>query len=212
MKRLVIVMICLLLQACSSTTKGLGTSLWNSLWGDNGAKLTEDEIRDMPYASQYVTLNGGPRLFVVLAYAEQGQQKWATQDSAVLVTQHGRLVKTLGLSDNLLEVNNLDVDPLRHVRTITEGEQWTRRAGWTEHQKVRYATLRSTFHWAGTETLDEFGITAAVHILDEEVTTDQTSWRNRYWVDNNGFIRQSRQYIGGGYFPVTTFLLKAAKE
>lgn len=28
----------------------------------------------MPYASQYMQLNGGPQLFVVLAFAEDGQQ------------------------------------------------------------------------------------------------------------------------------------------
>lgn len=54
---------------------------------------------------------GGPRLFVVLAYAENGQQKWVTQDRATLVTQHGRIVKTRLAGDNLLEVNNLAADP-----------------------------------------------------------------------------------------------------
>ena len=56
--------------------------------------MTDDEIQNMPYASQYMQLNGGPQLFVVLAFAENGQQKWVTQDRAILVTQHGRIVKT----------------------------------------------------------------------------------------------------------------------
>nr|WP_250911047.1 YjbF family lipoprotein [Escherichia coli] len=69
--------------------------------------MTDDDIQNMPYASQYMQLNGGPQLFVVLAFAEDGQQKWVTQDQATLVTQHGRLVKTLLGGDNLIEVNNL---------------------------------------------------------------------------------------------------------
>ena len=48
---------------------------------------------NLPYASLYARLNEGPRIFVVLGYSEQGQQKWVTQDQAMLVTQHGRLVK-----------------------------------------------------------------------------------------------------------------------
>jgi len=43
------------------------------------------------------------------------------------------------------------------------------------------------------------------------VTTDQKSWRNRYWVDEQGVIRQSEQYLGAAWFPVKTLLIKAAK-
>ena len=114
MKRPAIIMVCLLLQACSATTEGLGHSLWDSVFGTPGVQMTDDEIQNMPYASQYMQLNGGPQLFVVLAFAEDGQQKWVTQDQATLVTQHGRLVKTLLGGDNLIEVNNLAADPLQH--------------------------------------------------------------------------------------------------
>lgn len=105
MKRLALILICLLLQACSATTKGLGDSLWDSLFGTPGVQLTDDDIQNMPYASQYMQLNGGPQLFVVLAFSENGQQKWVTQDGATIVTQHGRLVKTLLSGDNLIDVN-----------------------------------------------------------------------------------------------------------
>ena len=81
-------------------------------------------------------LNGGPQLFVVLAFAEDGQQKWVTQDQATLVTQHGRLVKTLLGGDNLIEVNNLAADPLIKPAQIVDGATWTRTMGWTEYQQV----------------------------------------------------------------------------
>ncbi|WP_279083747.1 YjbF family lipoprotein [Kluyvera ascorbata] len=212
MKRLVIPLICLLLQACSPSTKGLGKSLWQSVSGESGVQLTDDEIQTMPYASQYMQLNGGPQIFVVLAYSEEGQQKWLTQDRAMLVTQHGRLVKTKLAGDNLLTVNNLDNDPLACPNQITDGARWTRTMGWTEHQQVRYATATSTFHWDGNDTLTMSGQDTAVRVLEEEVTTSEASWRNRYWVDSEGQIRQSEQYLGAGTFPVKTMLIKAAKS
>ena len=146
MKRPALILICLLLQACSATTKELGNSLWDSLFGPPGVQLTDDDIQNMPYASQYMQLNGGPQLFVVLAFAEDGQQKWVTQDQATLVTQHGRLVKTLLGGDNLIEVNNLAADPLIKPAQIVDGASWTRTMGWTEYQQVRYATARSVFN------------------------------------------------------------------
>lgn len=36
----------------------------------------------------------------------------------------------------------------------------------------------------------------AVRVLDEEVTTDQTRWRNRYWADSEGQIRQTETVSG----------------
>lgn len=186
--------------------------MWNSVFGTPGVHLTDDDIQNMPYASQYVQLNEGPQLFVVLAFAENGQQKWVTQDQATLVTQHGRLVKTLLGGDNLLEVNNLAADPLAKPDQIIDGAQWTRTMGWTEYRQVRYATARSVFHWNGTDSVTLGGETTPVRVLDEEVETDQTRWHNRYWIDSEGQIRQSIQYLGGDYFPVKTTLIKAAKS
>lgn len=39
-----------------------------------------------------------------------------------------------------------------------------------------------------------------VRVLDEEVSTDQARWHNRYWIDSVGQIRQSEQYLGADYF------------
>jgi len=211
-KRPGILLLCLLLQACSGTTKGLGNALWDSVFGTPGVHLTDADIAEMPYASQYMQLNGGPQLFVVLAFSENGQQKWVTQDQASIVTQHGRIVKTLLGKDNLLEVSNLNADPLIKPNQIVDGASWTRVMGWTEHGQVRYATARSEFRWAGTDTLTLGSDVTTVRVLEEEITTGQKTWTNRFWVDSEGQIRQSTQYLGADWFPVNTLLIKAAKQ
>ncbi|MCS3604252.1 hypothetical protein M2371_003492 [Buttiauxella sp. BIGb0471] len=212
MQRLVILLSCLLLQACSDTTKGLGSSLWHSMVGNDGIQLTHDEIQNMRYASQYMRINNGPQIFVVLAFDENGQQKWVTQDRAMIVTEHSRIVKTTGLGDNLQQVTNLANDPLTNPNQIIDGASWTRQMAWTEHQQVRMATARSTFTWDGTDTLKVAMSTTPVRVLDEEITADGKTWHNRFWVDSEGHIRQSKQYLGPDYWPVNTILLKAAKE
>lgn len=212
MQRLVILLSCLLLQACSDTTKGLGSSLWHSMVGDDGIQLTHDEIQNMRYASQYMRINNGPQIFVVLAFDENGQQKWVTQDRSMIVTEHARIVKTTGLGDNLQQVTNLANDPLTNPNQIIDGASWTRQMAWTEHQQVRMATARSTFTWDGTDTLKVAMSTTPVRVLDEEITADGKTWHNRFWVDSEGHIRQSKQFLGPDYWPVNTILLKAAKE
>lgn len=211
MQRLAILLVCLLLQACSDTTKGLGSSLWRSVEGDDGIQLTNDDIQNMRYASQYMRVNNGPQIFVVLAYDENDQQKWVTQDRAMIVTEHGRIVKTTGLGDNLQQVTNLASDPLVKANQIVDGVSWTRQMAWTEHQQVRMATAQSTFTWDGTDTLKIADSTTPVRVLDEEVTASGKTWHNRFLIDSEGQVRQSKQYIGPDYWPVTTILLKAAK-
>lgn len=212
MKRIAIMTVCLMLQACSANLTGMGKSLWHSVTGRDGVNLTDDEIHSMPYASQYVTLNHGPQLFVVLAFSEDGQQKWVTQDRAMLITQNGRLIKTTGLADNLLQVSHVDADPLNAPGKIRDGAGWTRLMGWTEHQQVRYATARSQFRWKGDDSLKTGSSTTAVRVLEETVTTDEARWTNRYWIDSDGQIRRSEQSVGADYYPVTTQLIKAAKS
>ncbi|WP_202307097.1 YjbF family lipoprotein [Dryocola clanedunensis] len=211
MQRFSILVVCLLLQACSATTKSLGTSLWHSIVGTDGVQLTDDDIQNMRYASQYMSINGGPQLFVVLAYDENGQQKWVTQDRATIATQNGRIVKTVGLGDNLTQVSNLADDPLAAVNQIIDGATWIRQMAWTEHQQVRMATARSTFRWDGSDTVKVGSSVTPVRVLDEEVTASGKTWHNRFWVDSHGHIRQSKQYLGPDYWPITTVLLKAAK-
>ena len=166
----------------------------------------------MPYASQYMQLNGGPQLFVVLAFSENGQQKWVTQDGATIVTQHGRLVKTLLSGDNLIDVNNLAADPLAKPGQIIDGATRTRTPGWTEHRRCVTPPPVPFLHGEGPIALASAVKETAVRVLDEEVTTDQTRWRNRYWIDSEGQIRQTEQYLGANYFPVKTTLIKAAKS
>ncbi|STL49428.1 lipoprotein yjbF [Escherichia coli] len=84
--------------------------------------------------------------------------------------------------------------------------------GWTEYQQVRYATARSVFKWMAPIPSKSAAIETPVRVLDEEVSTDQARWHNRYWIDSEGQIRQSEQYLGADYFPVKTTLIKAAKQ
>ncbi len=44
----------------------------------------------------------------------------------MLVTHNGRLLKTVKLNNNLLEVTNSGQDPLRNALAIKDGSRWTR--------------------------------------------------------------------------------------
>ena len=116
------------------------------------------------------------------------------------------------VAEELPAETDVAADPLIKPAQIVDGASWTRTMGWTEYQQVRYATARSVFKWDGTDTVKVGSDETPVRVLDEEVSTDQARWHNRYWIDSEGQIRQSEQYLGADYFPVKTTLIKAAKQ
>ncbi|MBO0216673.1 YjbF family lipoprotein, partial [Vibrio sp. Vb2880] len=66
-------------------------------------ELTPEEIDAVPYASAYLKIGDQKQVFVVLAFAEQNpltgntQLKWVSADKAMVVTENGHIVKTIGL-------------------------------------------------------------------------------------------------------------------
>ncbi|MEB5974721.1 YjbF family lipoprotein [Pantoea dispersa] len=215
MHRLSLLLLCLLLQACTQTQKGLEQTVMLAISGPDDVTVSDEQIANLPYASLYARVDNGPRIFVVLGYLENGQQKWVTQDKAMLVMQHGRLVKTLGLRDNLQAVSNLAQDPLADALRLQNGAQWTRVVQWREQDNVRAATARSTFQRGDDEVLNLAGerVPCRVWIETVQMESPGVSWQNTFWIDNrDGTVLQAQQMLAADQFPIVTTLLKPAKS
>ena len=68
MRRLSLLLLCLLLQACTQTQKGLEQTVMLAISGPDDVTVTDQQIANLPYASMYARVNNGPRIFVVLGY------------------------------------------------------------------------------------------------------------------------------------------------
>lgn len=215
MRNLPLLLLCLFLQACTQTQKGLTETARLAFLGEDDIELTNSQIASIPYASMYLRLDGGQQIFVVLGFKEEGQLKWITRDKAMIVTQHGRLVKTQGLQDNLIEVTATAQDPLRNAAGLTEGARWQRTIGWTENGQLRAGTAISRFSRQKDSVLQLAGKPVACRVWQEDVTLRESgkSWRNTFWVDSSsGTVRKAVQMLGADYFPVETTILKPAKS
>ncbi len=214
MRKITLLLLCLLLQACTQTQKELGNSVRQAFFGADDVQKTDAQINSSPYASMYLRINNGAQIYVVLGFSEQGQQKWITHDRAMVVTWNGRLVKTLDLADNLLEVTNLQQDPLADIQHLQPGARWTRTLTWTEQGQLRAATAVSRFSRQPDQVLKLAGNPVNCQVWQEDVaTTDgRHAWRNTFWIDRaGGQVRQSEQMLGAVYFPLKTTLLKPAR-
>lgn len=203
----------LFLQGCTPGQQSMVDTFSTVVTGDRDITVPDAQLAALPYSTMYLRLNGGQRIFVVLGYIEQGQSKWLSQDGAMVVTRNGRLMKTVNLHYNLLDVTATTPDPLLEPNSLTAGATWQRVIQWTEEGHYRTARLTSRFEPAGSEVLNIAGQTVFCQVWHENLksTAPARSWRNTFWIDTRtGQVRQSQQMLGAGSFPVEFTLLKPA--
>jgi group 4 capsule polysaccharide lipoprotein GfcB/YjbF len=108
---IVVILLSASITGCSQKFNDVNDTLSLALFGDNDTKLASDDVQRLPYASLYAQVDDGPQAFMVLALAESAlslsksslipntrtQLKWVSSDKGMLVTEGGRLVKSLNL-------------------------------------------------------------------------------------------------------------------
>lgn len=133
----------------------------------------------------------------------------------MLVMQHGRLVKTLGLSSNLEAVSQLAQDPLADALHLQNGARWTRVVQWREQAQPRAATATSTFARGDDTVLNLADEPVPCRVWHETVRIDSlgAEWQNTFWIANrDGMVLQAQQMLAADQYPIVTTILKPAKS
>lgn len=209
----------LLTGGCSSSMKLMGApfSKPGSLLGSDGYALTNAQIDDIPYASMGVRIGSSAPVIMILANINGAKLHWASADRVVLITERGRLVKTIGMPRDLLSTRWTGADSLLPVLHRVPG---------TEDSRVgRIIDLRpkddfsvpveSRCEWLGEETLTLVGRMRRTVMLSEHIKVGKWRWKaeNRYWFDvDSGLMLKSRQQYCPEVAAITMEVLRPAIE
>ncbi|ASI89260.1 hypothetical protein BSZ05_05255 [Vibrio mediterranei] len=197
----------LFLTACSQRFQDVNATMSEALFGADDIALTPEKIKQLPYASAYVRINEGPQIFVVLAFAEANtktgviQYKWMSSDRAMIITENGRIVKTIGLfGDNLKGIQ----------REQQTSSSWKVTYDWMPNYRYDYHGL-ATEVLAGKETIstvigsyqtERYTESVVFDAIDEELI-------NTYWKDTaTGKVIKSIEQIGPEMSTIELTLLK----
>jgi len=188
------------LSGCASDSLSLlGAAMpsFRSTARGNAYPISDAQIKAIPYASMGVQIGSAPPVVTILASVDGRRLSWASADRVVLITERGRLVKTIGLPRDLLTTRFTEFDPLERVR---QGEKVPDR-GVTRIVDLRPrddfgVPVNSQFSAQGEESLTMLGETRTLLRIRERVVVAKWRWStdNLYWIDPaSGQIWRSRQ-------------------
>lgn len=173
-------------------------------------ELSPQEIEEIPYASAYLRIGSQKQVFVVLAFAElnrktqQTQLKWVSADKAMIVTENGRIVKTIGLqTGNLAGIYDLPINGQLGDLDFELSYDWEEsyRYGFpaeVSRKFIKNDTVETPLKKISTSVYEE---KISFPTLAKDIT-------NTYWVNNEGDVVKSIQYLGPQMVPIEITVLK----
>ncbi len=200
-----------LIAGCSQKIKDVGATLEQSIWGGKDIELSKERLQQLPYASLYARINQGHQIHMVLAYAEQLSDKdpmklkWITEDRVLIVTEGGRITKTLAMpKDNLAELSTKSYPFGSETPT-----SWSVTYDWQPGYRYGYQAkiIRKLI---GSETVDTPLKTFKTKHYIETVYFQslKAGFDNHYWVDNQGRVVKTIQHIGPDMSRIELLLIR----
>ncbi|SJN57318.1 putative lipoprotein GfcB precursor [Vibrio ruber DSM 16370] len=209
----------ILIGGCSQNARDLSETIQSAFWGSDNHAISPDKVEELPYASLYVRMGENPLALMILTWAEPTNSpehpanlKWLSANREMLVTQAGRVIKTVNLKEgNLIHLESANIDPLvLGLQKDTTPHSWKYKITWSPGYHTRYQAL-STF------TLQEIenkhlpnGTQALLHVIEQvEIPQIKQQYQNHYWLrPQSGEVIASEQYIFPGSERLTLSLGK----
>jgi hypothetical protein len=180
----------------------------SAFWGPKDHLISPEKVRQLPYASMYVQLGENPQALMILVWSEPTLSnklvalKWLSANHEMLVTQSGRVIKTVNLKDgNLTALTSNQPDPLSlGLQRGTTPHQWHYQISWLPGYHSNYKAI-STFTVIGQVSKQLPAGTQKLLYVREQVDIPilRQGYQNRYWLEpQTGKAIASEQYIFPG--------------
>ncbi|RJX67162.1 YjbF family lipoprotein [Vibrio sinensis] len=185
----------LLISGCSQKFNDLNATLKEAAFGFDDVEMTKEQVSNLPYASIQARINQGPLIFMVLAFAELNpatghmQLKWVSSDHAMIVTENGRIVKTINLpSANLASVTL--------AQTMANSGSFQALYDWTPDYSYSQPVI-ITSKEIGKEDLSSLIWQQKTTLVQENLAFSKTNsnYTNQYWQNSDDHTLKSSQWL-----------------
>jgi hypothetical protein len=200
-----ILLILILISGCSGTYQAYYQTLKIAFAEQDNAKITLVEVQLSDIDVMSVKRGERPVAIMALAYIENSQHKWVSSDNTMLIMDKGRIIRTIGLNENLLYSSNTDSDPLKSLPNYSiekpNQQTWSRIVDRTGDE---YAyPIESIFSQASLDTVQALNINIEAILYVETLNYKapanylrlNSSWKNHFWYAKNGDLIKSIQKV-----------------
>ena len=160
----------------------------------NNPAITKDVVSEIPYASSIMTIGRSMPALIILAEINDFQETWISADDVYVVTSKGKITKTSGLINNLTR----SVLPDLSFHELIEGNvyQYTYYLSYDE-PPLNDLQLESRIVRKGKEKVTILETTRTLTLIEETIKNNYLGWsvKNKYWIDDTGFVWKSVQSI-----------------
>lgn len=154
---------------------------------------------------------GAPGLVILESYQDE-KETWVSADGIYLVIDHGRVIKTGGLLNNLVDFKAVDND----FENLIKHKDSEKLFYYYSYDKPELINMRveANRKFIRKERIDLINSSKQLNLIEEKITNNFIGWSevNRYWVDDDNFVWKSEQFISpklpGFYIEVTKKLVQ----
>lgn len=204
-----------LAQGCSHTwLSEIPTAARGTIVEGDDLPLTRQQVDAIPYASLAVRMGKSAQALLILASIDDDRLEWVSHDHEILITRRGRVVRTVGLPQDLDHTEFLTPDPVGSAPKRDAAMPECLRALDIGPRVAAGVVVRSTFENAGPDDLTILGRRYRTNVWEEKNAAPDLAWEftNAYWADaESGYVWKSIQHVAPKLPPLEMIVFRPAR-
>ena len=192
----------ILFQSCSIDTSRIAPgyveafqTIKDSLIGADNELVTAEIIERIPYASSKLAIGKGAPGLIILESINDNKETWVSADGLFLVIEDGRVIKSAGLFNNLVSLKFADND----FKDLIVSRTSEKLIFYYSYDNPELIDMRVEVErrFIKEEKVRLLSGEKQLSLIEEKITNDYIGWKelNKFWVDNEGFVWKSEQFI-----------------
>ena len=157
--------------------------------------LTPDLIKNIPYASSILKIGKGAPALIILESKEEEQETWVSSDGVYLVFKEGRIVKTSGFFNNLINFKSVETN-FASLMDTNESESLIYYYSYDDPELIDMR-VQASRRFVAKEKVQLIDREEELNLIEEQIVNHYIGWEvtNKFWIDDDMFVWKSEQYI-----------------
>ena len=166
----------------------------NAVVGFEDPSISIETINNIPYASMFLKIGKGPKGLLILESISKEEQTWISSDSVYIVLKGGRIVRTEGLKNDLVNVIFPEFDFKQMMRSDFRSFDTFYSY---DNPVLNNLELKVSYKIKDKQIVNLLKGNTELILIEENISNSDLGWNftNKYWIDQVGDIWKSEQYI-----------------